>query len=101
MAYLGERRLANFRPEKMSDGRKYLDSFAGKPCEVCGSTDTTVPAHIRLLHFGGSQKPADWQVVPLCFEHHAEQEHGGWEWLLRHILFPILKRRYERWKRGH
>jgi len=96
--YLGERKLANFRPEKLPDGRKYLDSFAGKPCEVCGSTETTVGAHIRLLHFGRGIKPPDWQVLALCKVHHDEQEHGGWEWIMRHILFPILKRRYERWR---
>lgn len=95
--YLGELKLDNQRRPK-EPKRAWLNSFKDKPCEVCGSTGNVVAAHIRLLHFGRGIKPADWQVLALCDAHHKEQEHGGWEWLLRNILFPILQRRYLRWE---
>lgn len=106
MAYFGQRKLANFRQPRM-EARTYLDSFAEKACDACGAMDgTIVPAHIRLLHFGKGVKPDDWQAIPLCMRCHDEfdgrgkREGQSWEWLLRNILFPILQRRYARWKAG-
>jgi hypothetical protein len=56
---------------------KLTDLCRDQPCyirlpEVCnGRTDTTVPAHIRLIGIsGGSLKAPDILVCPACFECH-------------------------------
>ena len=95
--YLGERMLNNQRQERVDDPR-YLKSFRDRVCEVCGSPNA-IPAHIRAGHAGGtSYRPDDWKTLALCDAHHKEQENGGHEWLLRNILYPILWKRYQRWK---
>lgn len=92
---------ARFKRPRLRD-RKYLDSYEGTPCEVCGSEGTTVGAHMRTGHEGGvGLKPSDDLTVGLCFTHHAEQEDNpGPEWWLENILKPILRNRYQEWKNG-
>lgn len=81
--------------------RRYLDSFAGRPCEACGRNDgTTIPAHVRAGHEGGTGlKPDDSLVVALCFTCHMDQEaHPGPEWWFEHVFKRMLRVRYNIWE---
>lgn len=89
------------KPQRVRS-RAYLDSFADKPCEVCGSVGTTVAAHIRAGHAAGvAMKPDDWRVLALCHRHHDEFDRewsGDPLWILRNIVDPMLRRRFEKWQ---
>ena len=51
----------------------YLKYLRTLPCEVCGKL--AEPAHQRFLGSGGtSYKPPDYEAIPLCRDHHDEQE---------------------------
>lgn len=80
---------------------KYLRSYKDKVCEasdrggheICGQP--CVGAHIRIGEYSGTgNKPSDDLTIGLCDAHHREQENGGYEWLVEHILKPQLRRRY-------
>ncbi len=52
--------------------RKFVRSFV---CAVPGCGQPSVCAHLRTAaNAGTGLKPGDWETVPLCHEHHAEQE---------------------------
>jgi hypothetical protein len=52
--------------------RKFVRSFV---CAVPGCGKRSVCAHLRTAaNAGTGLKPGDWDTVPLCNEHHAEQE---------------------------
>lgn len=81
--------------------RRYLDSFRGRACEACGvQDDTIVPAHVRTgLNGGMGLRPPDSDVLALCFKCHSDFDQGGGaKWLVKHVLLPILRKRYARWK---
>lgn len=56
--------------------RAYLDGSRGQPCalqipHVClGTTDTTIPGHVRDETFGRSQKADDISVIDMCMACH-------------------------------
>jgi hypothetical protein len=84
--------------------RKWLDAHEHFECMACGrpGDGSVVAAHIRAGHeAGGSQKPSDDLVVPLCASCHADQERNpGPMWWLNAILKPLMRRRYTNWKAG-
>jgi hypothetical protein len=52
--------------------RRFVRSFE---CAVPGCHGKAVCAHLRTAaNAGTALKPADWFTVPLCDEHHKEQE---------------------------
>lgn len=61
--------------------RKLLDAARDQPCVFCGSTETTIPAHLPGSFYrmpaGTGQKTHDWLVAHLCHEHH-EQMDSEW-----------------------
>lgn len=65
----------NFRREPIRS-RDYLDGSKGQPCalqipHVClGTTDTTIPGHVRDETFGRSQKADDISVIDMCMACH-------------------------------
>ena len=85
--------------------RAYLDSFKGRPCMICGATDTTVAAHIRKGGDGGmGLKPSDNLVMPLCYAHHMEQSRAEESFWRKYCGWRIERARaeamelYEEWK---
>lgn len=89
------------KPDAKVRDRKYLDSYEGEACWACGSTGTTVGAHIRDGECAGmGTKPSDDLTIPLCAKCHADQEanRGPW-WWLENVLKPIARRRYQVWSR--
>lgn len=96
-------------PERIKDDA-YRKSFEGEECVICQRTDTTVGAHIRTGHEGGtSLKPTDPLMLPLCGPHHADQEANpgpGWwirnlpVWFLIAAIKEYARKRYWDWKNG-
>jgi len=89
-------------PERVRD-RRWLDTARDRPCEVCGSTGTTVGAHVRCTTYAGAgQKPDDRHVLWLCFDHHRQFDGLGTEdkalWLVRNVVLPLCESRYSNWK---
>ncbi len=52
-----------------------LRTYRGKPCEICGSTETTVGHHIKTVGSGGDDIKEN--IVALCFIHHREIHDTG------------------------
>jgi hypothetical protein len=63
--------VENFRREPIRS-RDYLNGSKGQPCalqipHVClGTTDTTIPGHVRDETFGNAQKADDISVIDMC-----------------------------------
>ncbi len=58
---------------------KLRKEIRAKPCIVCvpgRQRMETDPCHIRT--FGSSGVDADWNIVPMCRDHHNEQHKLGW-----------------------
>lgn len=85
--------------------RKYLDSFKGTSCFICGNDDgTIVGAHIRPGWYGQS-KPHDYWVIGLCRRCHEEEGSGPKKFWLKHgytisEIKKIARERYETWRDG-
>lgn len=59
-------------PREFPRHRKFVRSFV---CAVPGCGKPAVCAHLRTAaNSGRALRPADWFTVPLCNDHHAEQE---------------------------
>ena len=88
-------------PVRIRD-RQYLDSIQGSTCWACGAPGA-IGAHMRWGNEGGTAlKPSDDLVCPLCNDCHMKQEDNpGPEWWVEHVLKPILRRAYLRFKDGH
>lgn len=96
-----------FGTEPRVEDKPYLRSFNGRPCEVCGSTETTVACHIRALSNGGmGLKPSDDLVLALCYLHHQEQAQNEPRFYRRHFNMSVRethafsRRNYGVWKNG-
>lgn len=87
----------------------YRRSFKGRECMVSPSHDTTtvVGCHPRVAGAGAmGAKPSDSLLIPLCHGCHDELDQRAksddWQgaaiWLVKKILFPMLRLRYELWK---
>lgn len=85
--------------------KKYLDSARDRYCEVSVLHDreTVVACHPRCCGTGGTGlKPSDDLVIFLCRGCHDELDQrvkaddwaGAEDWLIRNILYPMLRRRY-------
>lgn len=67
--------MENFRREPIRS-KAYLAGSRGQPCAmqipgVClGTTDTTIPGHVRDETFGRSQKADDTSVIDMCMGCH-------------------------------
>jgi len=87
-----------FKQPRMKN-RKYLDSYQSAECVVCGNNYGVIGAHIRTGHEGGTgRKPDDDLTLPLCFEHHQQQEASpGPKWWLDNIVKPMARQRYQEW----
>jgi 5-methylcytosine-specific restriction endonuclease McrA len=55
--------------------RALLDRYHGMRCAACGRKGCD-PAHIKSRGSGGDD--AEWNLMPLCREHHSEQHSRGW-----------------------
>lgn len=98
--------LYGARPRQ--EDAKYLNAYKDWFCvasrngiDLCGNN--AVGAHIRVTnHAGAGKKPDDMDTIPLCSECHADQHswHDEAEWFTKHVLLPMARRRYRRWKRG-
>lgn len=53
----------------MSQSEKFKAFIKTFPCLICGSQ--SVPHHLQK-NANMSQKPSDFETVPLCSNHHAE-----------------------------
>jgi hypothetical protein len=86
-------------PPRIRD-RKWLDTFEHKECWNCGKEPEgdVVGAHIRWGHEGGgSLKPSDDLVIPLCFKcHQGEPPAEFWA----NVLKNLARRAYARWKQS-
>jgi hypothetical protein len=58
--------------EKPFRSQRYMNWVKTLPCCVCGTDQGCDPHHIKGHGFGGSVKPDDRLVMPLCREHHTE-----------------------------
>jgi hypothetical protein len=88
-------------PVRIRD-RKWLDTFEHKECWNCGrGPKGVVGAHIRTgLEGGGSLKPGDDLVVPLCHDCHTDQESKPGPVWWANCLKSLARRAYARWKQS-
>lgn len=86
--------------------KAWLQAHRDMACIVCGrqGQGDVVAAHIRFGNEGGTGlKPSDDLVIPLCYQHHTELDSNPPDvarWLVKYVLKPLLRRRYEEWKNG-
>jgi len=94
----------------MNIERKYLNTFRGHPCEVCGITDgTTVPAHVNVGH--GKGQKSTGAVIAACGPCHdlldnrgkmpgltAEEHRRERLRAFKRALHRLALDRFERWK---
>ena len=95
---------------KRFEDPKYLKSYNGASCFICGINDgTVVGAHPRDINkIGKGQKDHDWLTLPLCYQHHQEQhlhkkgETACWkEWgYTKKQRVEIARQRYDTWRTG-
>lgn len=60
--------------------RKLLDSYHDRSCLACGYHRSD-PCHIKTLKSGGPD--AEFNIVPMCRQHHVEQHKIGWDSMRR------------------
>ena len=64
-----------YQKQKRVENRDLLDTFHKKRCVVCNRLGCD-PCHIKSKGSGGND--TEWNVMPLCREHHTEQHKIGW-----------------------
>lgn len=65
--------MMGFKRRRFED-EKILDFFRQAPCIVCSRGSD--PCHIRSRGSGGGDE--EWNLIPLCREHHQVQHKIGW-----------------------
>jgi hypothetical protein len=101
--HIDKSELPLFEAPRIRD-RKWLDAHEHFACVACGhqGDGSVVAAHVRTGHAGGgSLKPSDDLVFPLCFRCHTDQERNpGPAWWIVNVLRPLARQRYLNWKAG-
>ncbi|MCR9214803.1 MAG: hypothetical protein NXI13_13885 [Proteobacteria bacterium] len=95
-----DKSVLTFGTEGRLRDRDYLDSYEGRSCMVCGSTNGVVGAHVNYQNFARGLKAGDNRTAALCDKcHRSHDGHGDIaDWWMKNYVFPRLEANYEEWK---
>lgn len=85
--------MVAFPKTKREENRNLLDSYWGQPCAICSTKTGTVAHHIKSKKSGGPD--FDWNLLPLCMEHHTEIHKRGAAFMCQKYLHfsSVLKKK--------